>query len=123
MTSAQSDLPGAPATHRGTKLETAGWGVFLIWVGVCFLAGVSWEMFFLGTGLLMLASQAIRRYLGLRADWFGLAMGTCFVVVAGIHALGWRLDEITMPGWFVPALFIGVGSAFIVSAWRRGPKS
>ncbi len=123
MTSAQFDMNAEPQPGRSAKLETAVWGLFFIWVGVCLLADFSWAVFFFGTGVLMLGSQALRRYVGLRVDRFSLAMGTCFVVVGGIRGLGWHIGEVTMPAWFVPALFIGVGIAFVVAAWRRWPHS
>lgn len=123
MTSPDSDRPAAPREDTAANLETAGWGVFFIWVGVCFLAGLSWGTFFFGTGILMLGTQALRRRFGLRLDRFSLAVGTCLVVVGAIHALEWRLDEVTMPAWLVPALFIVVGAAFLVSAWKRRPKT
>ena len=115
-------FPDSKLQDRAAKLETAGWGLFFIWVGVCILADLSWGMFFFGTGVLLLGSQVLRRYFGLRQDRFSLTIGTCFIVVGGIEALGWRIDEVAMPTWLVPVLFIGVGAAFLVCAWRRRPK-
>lgn len=123
MTSAEFGMHEATVAGRGAKLETAGWGLFFIWVGVCLLAGFGWGIFCFGTGVLMLGSQAFRHRIGLALDRFGLALGTCFAVGGGILAMGWRVDEITMPTWLVPALFIGVGAAFVVSAWRRRPNA
>lgn len=123
MTSAELEKHGAPVTNRGAKIETAGWGLFFIWVGVSLLADFGWGIFCFGTGVLMLGSQALRHYIGLGVDRFSLAVGTCFVVVGGILGIGWRIDEVTMPTWLVPALFIVVGAAFIISAWRRWPNA
>lgn len=123
MTSADLDRPAARPKHLPASLDAGGWGVFFIWVGVCFLAGLSWSVFFLGTGILMLGTQALRRHLGLKLDRFALALGSCFVVVGAIRTLGWPLDAFTLPGWLVPALFIAIGAACLVAAWRRRPKA
>lgn len=82
MTCAEFDMHGAPVRSKGVQLETVGWGLFFVWVGVCLLAGFSWGMFFFGAGVLMLGSQAVRHHSGLRLDRFSVAVGTCFVAAA-----------------------------------------
>ncbi len=105
------------------KLDTIGWGVFLMWVGVALLADVGWPVFFLGAGLIMLGSQTARRHLGLKLDWFALVLGICFVAAGGLRALDVQLSQIVTPAWLVPSAFIAAGLAIVLSAWRkRGPR-
>jgi hypothetical protein len=104
------------------KVETTGWGLFFIWVGICFLADLGWAVFFIGTGVLMLGLQAVRRYVGLRLDSFGLVLGICLVVAGVIHAAGAQLDKVALPDWLLPGAFVAVGAALLISAWKRKPR-
>lgn len=119
-----TDTPIAAASQKdaAVKIETTGWGLFFIWVGVCFLANASWAVFFVGTGALMLGLQAARHYLGLKLDRFGLVLGICFFVGGLILAVDVPLDKITLPDWVVPVVFVVAGAALLVSAWKRGPR-
>lgn len=123
MAFAEFEMHGAPVMSRGPRLQSAGWGAFDIWLGVRLLAGFSWGIFCFGTGVLMRGGRAPRHDIGIGLDRFSLAVGTCFVVFGGILGMRWRIDEITMATWFVPALFIVVGAALIIPAWRRWPNA
>lgn len=115
--------PSARLQSPGTaKLDTIGWGVFLVWVGVALLGGVGWPGFFLGAGLIMMGGQAARRVYGIGLDWFVLSLGVCFAVAGGLRVLDVQLGPIVAPAWLVPSAFIAVGVAIVLSAWRkRGP--
>ena len=111
-------------TPVARKLNSVGWGAFLIWVGAALLADVGWPVFFLGTGLIMLIGQAARRHFGLKLDLFALALGIGFAVAGGLRALDVQLGQIVTPAWLVPAAFIAAGVAIVLSAWRkRGPRA
>lgn len=114
-TSAQGQAPKQPVS-AGT-IDAAGWGAFFIWLGLAFLAHVGWGVGLLGIGIIALAAQAARKYVGLEADRFGLTVGMLFVV-AGLY----RLFNIPIPSQLAPIVLIVIGIAILTSAWRRRPK-
>lgn len=111
-----------PAVPGAATVDAVGWGVFLMWVGIALFAQVGWAIFFFGAGVLVLAGQAVRTRIGSRADWFALALGAFLVVAGGSRALELPLEEVLVPTWFVPSMFIAVGVAIVVTAWRRRRK-
>lgn len=114
----QEPLPPFAAT-----LDAIGWGLFLIWVGAALFAQVGWPVFFVGTGALMLAGQGARMSLGARVDWFALILGTFLVLAGGLRVLDLQLDDALVPAWFVPSMFVAIGVAVVVTAWRRRRRS
>ena len=100
-------------------LDAVGWGTFFIWIGIAFLAHVGWGVGLLGVGVIALGAQVTRRYLGLSADRFGLAVGIIFAVWGVSALLKIRLDEIPIPVSLFPILFIVVGILLFVSILRR----
>ena len=124
MSNTEVDRSARPQAPVAAKLDTVGWGVFLVWVGAALLADLGWPVFFLGAGVIMLGGQAARRYFGLKLDWFALVLGICFVAAGGLRALDVQLGQIVTPAWLVPAAFIAAGVAIVLSAWRkRGPRT
>lgn len=98
------------------NVDTAAWGVFFLWVGVALLAEVGWGVGLIGAGVITLAAQAARRFLGLKVDRFSLIVGVLFAVVGIWNVLAVRADV-------VPVLFIAAGVALLASAWRRRDRS
>jgi hypothetical protein len=45
------------------RLDTAGWGLFFIWVGVAALADLGWGVGLMGVGLIILGTAAAGEYL------------------------------------------------------------
>lgn len=124
MNDSEVDRLARAQTPVSTKLDTVGWGLFLMWVGAALFADVGWPVFFVGAGLIMLGGQAARRHFGVKLDWFALVLGICFVVAGGLRALDVQLGQIVTPAWLVPAAFIAAGVAIVLSAWRkRGPRA
>jgi len=124
MNDTEIERQARPRTPVTVKLDTVGWGVFLMWVGAALLADVGWPVFFLGTGIIMLAGQAARRLSGLKPDWFALVLGICFFAAGGLRALDIQLGQIIAPAWLLPSALIAVGVAIVLSAWRkRGPPA
>jgi hypothetical protein len=121
MSDTEFDRSTRPERAVGAKLDAVGWGVFFIWVGAALLAGVSWAVFFLGTGAIMLGAQVARRYLAMKVDRFAFVLGIVFVVAASLRILDFEWEKAAIPAWLVPALFIAVGAAIVLSAWRRKP--
>jgi len=98
------------------KLDAAGWGILLIWIGVAFLADVGWGVGLLGIGIIVLAIKMGRKHFGLPIEGFGLLVGILFVVAGGWELLGTKLHQEPIPGGLMPALSIVVGVVLVVSA-------
>lgn len=104
------------------RIDAFGWGLFFIWIGIAFLADVSWPLGIAGAGVIALGSQAVRKYEGLPVDRFGVAMGLAMVSWGAWSHLQPRFGLLQVPGAFWPVLFIAVGAALVVRAvLRRKP--
>jgi hypothetical protein len=92
------------------RLETVGWGLFLIMLGGFALAkDVPEGTWLVGAGLIMLGVNAIRLLVGIRASWFTLILGT----IALLSGLG-SVYGIDIP--VGPLLIILIGLAIVVRA-------
>jgi hypothetical protein len=98
-------------------IDSIGWGLFLIWCGIAFLAGVGWPVGLLGVGLIMIIGQAARKYFDYKVDGFGLALGVCLVVAGAFRALSIPLGAIA--NWIIPAVLILTGFAILMSTWKN----
>jgi len=56
------------------RLDSLGWGLFFIWIGVAFLANVGWGVGCIGVGLIILGGLVAREYL-LSSDCSGRTRG------------------------------------------------
>ena len=109
-------------SHKRTKkriakrLETVGWGLFLIWVGVSLVMDLSWSVGLIGVSAIILLGQVARRSFGLRLEPF-------WVVVGGLFFLGgvWELNAIDVD--LLPILLILAGGALMLSLFRRGSRT
>jgi hypothetical protein len=70
-------------TERVTAktLDTIGWGLFFIWVGIAFLANVGWGVGLLGVGLIMIGAQVARTF-------FDMGVTAPMVLLGLRHGLG-----------------------------------
>lgn len=118
---AHSEHDSTPGTKvaLAKTLDAVGWGLFLVWIGVGFLANVGWGWGLLGVGAIVLGAQAARKYSGLSTDGFGMVFGIVFVVWGAWDLLNIRLGEASIPGGLGPILFIVVGLATVVAALRK----
>lgn len=98
------------------KLDTGGWGLFFVWIGIAMFANVGWGVGLVGVGLVTLGAQLARKVLGVTMDSFSLAVGALFVV-GGI----WKILDVTVE--LVPILCVGAGLALLASALRAGPRA
>jgi hypothetical protein len=99
------------------KLEATSWGVFFVWIGVVFLAGIPAGWALAVIGLITLAAQVARVAFGLRFEGFWIVVGSCFLL-GGI----WQLIQAQLP--LFPVLLILAGIAMILATfwpevWRR----
>jgi hypothetical protein len=82
----------ATSTRRdlNKRLETAGWGVLLLWSGALMLLpgdlGVLWHMWLVGAGAILLGASVVGRALGLRPTWGTVVLGVVGLV-SGIGGL------------------------------------
>jgi hypothetical protein len=100
-------------------IDAAGWGAFFIWVGVAFLANVGWGVGLFGVGIIAIGVQLVRSLLALKVDRWGFGFGTCLAIAGLVLWLEIRLDKVALPSWLVPAAFIALGVAIVVSGWAR----
>jgi hypothetical protein len=100
-------------------LDTVGWGVFFIWIGIALLVNVGWGIGLLGMGIIMLVAQMARLYFSLRMEGFGLVMGILFVVAGILDLLKVNLGQEPIPGGLMPILSIVIGIVLVISAFLR----
>ena len=95
------------------KLESTGWALFFIWIGIALLAHVGWGVGLLGVGIITLGAQAARKYFGLKLEGFWVAVGFLFVVGGFCRLVNVQLG-------LLPILCIVAGVALLVSTLIRG---
>ena len=113
MSGTETDSTERPAAdgkaELAKRLDVAGWGVFLIWVAVAIVANLGWGIGLIGVGVITLAGQVARRFVGRRPEWFWVVAG-CLFVAGGISALA----KVELP--LVPVLLAIAGVAMLASA-------
>ncbi len=102
------------------RLDAVAWGIFLIWVGIAFLADVGWGVGLLGVGLITLGAQAVRKSYGFPLEWFWLTTGTVFAVWGAWELLRSQLGE--APISLLPLLCIVIGVVAVLSALLYKPR-
>ena len=103
------------------NLDTAGWGLLFIWVGIALLANVGWGVGLLGVGIIGLGAQAARTYFSLPIEGTGLVVPILFVVAGVWELLKTNLGQAPIPGGLIPIFSIVVGVVLVLSTlWRRG---
>ncbi len=98
------------------KLDAVSWSLFFVWMGIAVFADVGWGAGLLGVGFIILGTQAVRKYLGLKLEGFWIVFGFFFVLGAV-----WELFKIQFIG-IIPILCIGVGLAVLVCALVGKPR-
>jgi hypothetical protein len=92
-----------------------GWGLFFIWVGICYLAGLGFTVGLLGVGVIILAMQLVRMFSNIKFEVFWIVVGILFV-------LGGIWDLLNIEFDLVPVLLIIAGVLLLISA-LTGKKS
>jgi hypothetical protein len=104
--------PDASKNDLNRRLETVGWGLFLIMLGgFALLKDVPEGTWLIGAGLIMLGLNAVRLLAGIRASWFTLILGT-IALFSGIGSV----YGIEIP--VGPLLIILIGLAIVVRAFQ-----
>jgi hypothetical protein len=96
----------ADKSELSRKLDSVGWALFLIWVGIAFMADVGWGWGLLGVAAIVLGEAAARWSRQLRIGGFWVAVGLMFLA-GGL----WELLQIRWP--LAPLLIIGCGVAVL----------
>jgi hypothetical protein len=91
----------------GAQLGAAGWGFFLIWLGIVFWADLGMGLALMGMGIVTLATQAARRLIKLPLEGFWIGAGVLFLAGGA-----WDLLDISVP--LAPLLLVAAGLMLIV---------
>jgi hypothetical protein len=92
---------------RSQLLDVVGWAFFSIWAGIAWLleVGLGWGI--VGTGILLLALQALRAVFRTRVDVFWIIVALA-LVVGGF----WELWGVAIP--LAPLILIAAGIGLLV---------
>lgn len=101
--------------ERSSDVARAVWGVLLIWAGAVVFLRWGWGVGFLGAGAILLGAQAVRRYLRLKVDGFGLVAGGLLALCGVVSLFQVAID-------LVPLLIIAVGVVLLVSTFTARPR-
>ena len=97
---------------RTSQLDSMGWGLFFIWVGIAWLLGFNPGIGLLGVAVITLGLQAVRWWLKIEVEGFWILVGVAFAI-GGV----WKLLDIDRP--LVPVLLITVGLLIFGSMFFR----
>lgn len=103
-----------PGNEIAARIGGAGWGLFLLWIGVSFVLDVGWGVGLLGVGILIFSMQMLRRGFGLEFEGFWVLAG-CGFTLAGI----WELEKIEIS--LLPILLMIFG-VFVLASALRGTR-
>lgn len=87
---------------RSSQLDSIGWALFFIWVGVAWYAGFNLGIGLLGIAIITLGMQAVRRLLNIKIEGFWVFVGAAFAAAGA-----WQLMGIDKP--LAPILLVVVG--------------
>ncbi len=93
------------------RLDSAGWALFVIWVGIALLANVGWGWGLVGVAAIVLGESAVRWFKSLPLHGFSIAMGL-MILLGGL----WELLSVSWP--LIPVLIIGFGVVLLLNTFR-----
>ncbi len=91
------------------RLESVGWGLFFLWVGIALFAELSIGIGLIGVGAITLGVQVARRGFELPIEGFWVVAGLAFLAGGA-----WNLYALGIP--FAAVLFVGVGILLLAGA-------
>lgn len=108
MTTQKVEFSDTDIAGTAKRLDQIGWGIFLLMIGVIWLVpGVPQGTWLIGTGVLLLALNAIRSNLGIQWSGVSVALG----VLALLAGLG-DFTGIKLP--LFPICLVIVGATLIL---------
>lgn len=102
------------ATIEQEKLNAISWGLFFLWAGIAWLAGIGWGVGLLVTGFIILGAQVARKHFDFDVEGFWVAVGILFVL-GGV----WQWLDVRVA--LVPILLVLAGIALLLSTFTRRP--
>ncbi len=101
----------APNSNFARSVDSIGWALFFMWVGMALLAGFSWSVSLIGTAAIILAVQGTLFVRRERLDVFMAAVGVVLLIgaVSDIYGSVWSL---------FPALLVVIGIVMLVDTVR-----
>jgi hypothetical protein len=90
------------------RVNSAGWGLFSLWMGAAMIAHFSAGTTLLGVGIITLGTQALSKYMELALDAFSIAAGFLIAAAGVCNLLGIQME-------FLPFLCIAAGAFFLIS--------
>ena len=93
------------------RLDSAGWALFIIWIGVALLGNVGWGWGLIGVSAIILGEALVRWLKHVPIHGFSIAMGLLFLL-GGL----WEVLPVSWP--LMPVLMIGFGLALLFKAFR-----
>ncbi|MHA1547677.1 MAG: hypothetical protein ACTSYE_01965 [Alphaproteobacteria bacterium] len=100
-------------THK--RLETVGWALVFIWLGVSFLIGFEWPAILVGLGIITLGMQGVRVTYCLPFEGFWLIVGVVFLA-AGLWEIVGAAEAALVPIALTAAGVVLIGKVF----WQGG---
>ena len=97
-----------PKKSLAHTIDSLGWAVFFIWIGIALLAGIDFTWSLIGTALIILGVQAALRFKGESIDVFVLAVGIVLLV-------GTIADAYGSPWFLIPAFLVLIGLAMLAN--------
>lgn len=99
--------------HNPSKLlESIGWGLFFVWVGISVLGKFHIGVGLMGIGVITLGGQAARVYYKLKPDGFWVVVGLLFLL-GGIGELFQKKIDL------LPILLIAAGAVVMLSIFKH----
>ncbi|UCC80607.1 MAG: hypothetical protein JSW64_04410 [Candidatus Zixiibacteriota bacterium] len=108
----EEETKPAAKSEWANKLDTMGWALFFIWVGIAFLLDFGFGVGLLGIGVITLGVQVARTRYGLKTETFWIIVGVLFFL-GGL----WQLFEPDIP--LIPILLIIAGLIVLLSVMRK----
>lgn len=103
--------PDGSRGELSRRLDSIGWALFLIWVGVAFIADLGWGWALVGMATIVLGVAAYRRSRELNVGGLWVAIGIVFLA-AGL----WHVFEVPWP--LAPLILIGCGLMVLWGAFQ-----
>ncbi|TNF71622.1 MAG: hypothetical protein EP299_11295 [Acidobacteria bacterium] len=97
-------------SHIAERLDSMGWGLFFLWVGVSLLFDFGWGVGLVGIGLITLGGQLARLSFELKLEGFWVVVGVGFLL-GGI----WELLDAEVS--LVPILLILAGLTVLLAGF------